>query len=185
MSFRDIACPTLDLTRLSRRSRTFRSEFAQKLQTPLGQSFVSRSLARSHEISRSTVFEMARGSVPSGTPSMAMLKLSQLVARRGNFSHELENCPCVPARPQFFRSDLRLVPRRLNNFLNLLQCSTSTCICRKASDSQNDALRPLSLFLPFFLLVQIIADSINLQTSRRKSMSSLDCYSCLFYFERK
>jgi len=107
------------------------------------------------KISRSTVFEMARGNVlpgdaihDHGETFPTCCPPRKLSARTG----KLPVCPCTAI--VFQRSDLRLVPRRLNNFLNLLPSSTVTCT--RVNGSQNGsfvhrALLHHSLFLFSYL----------------------------------
>lgn len=180
MNFRDVACPTLGLTRLSKRSGTSRGEFAQKLRTPVRPAEVShRALAL--ETIRLVVRQFLKWPAevfPRGTPSMAMAKTfptccppRKLSARTG----KLPVCPCTAI--VFQRSDLRLVPRRLNNFPNLLPSSTATCT--GVSASQNDLF--VSRASPYFPLSSLCWSGdhqfYRLLDFPRRSMSFV-CYSC-------
>lgn len=132
------------------------------------------------KISRSTVFEMARGNVlpgdaihDHGETFPTCCPPRKLSARTG----KLPVCPCTAI--VFQRSDLRLVPRRLNNFLNLLPSSTCTGI----SGSQNGSFVHRALLHHFLFLSSYLGPPI-LSTSRLPAginvIFSL-CYFCPLY----
>lgn len=134
---------------------------------------------------------MARGNVSSGDaihghgetfPTCCPPR--KLSARTG----KLPVCPCTAI--VFQGSDLRLVPKRLNNFPNLLPSSTATYT--GVSGSQNDSFvrrASPSFSIPFILSLSLAISGYHrfyrLLDFPRVSMSSLVCYSSPLCFNNK